>query len=217
MKRIFAIFVAGFIVLLPLVVTLALLVWIGGFINQFLGPHSLFGRMLISIGLGVTASSPFAYLLGVLVLFGMIFLMGLLVETQLRPKLVGFIDGLMARIPLVGTVYDTTKRFVSLVDTKDSDGIKSMAPVWCFFGGEGGAAVLCLLPTPTPIVIGGAPYHVVLAPSAPVPIGGCLIYVPAAWVKPAEVGVDELMSIYVTMGVSSPPRVDLKPLTPVDS
>ena len=100
------------------------------------------------------------------------------------------------------------------MDKKGGDGIKSMSPVWCFFGGEGGAAVLGLLPTPDPIMINGEPYYVVLAPSAPVPIGGCLVYVPAAWVKPADVGVEGLMSIYVTMGVSSPATVRLTPMMP---
>jgi len=214
MKRIFAIFVTGLLVVLPFLLTIALLVWIGGFINQFLGPGSLIGRILISIGLGVTASSPIAYLLGVLVVIGFILAIGAAVESQVRFRLAHFIDNLMARIPLVGTVYDTTKRFVAIMDKKGGDDIKSMSPVWCFFGGEGGAAVLGLLPTPNPIIIGGEPYHVVLAPSAPIPVGGCLIYVPAAWVKPADVGVEGLMSIYVTMGVSSPASVKLTPLPP---
>ena len=214
MKRIFAIFVTGLLVVLPFLLTIALLVWIGGFINQFLGPGSLVGQILISIGLGITASSPVAYLFGVLVVVGFILAIGAAVELQIRFRLAGFIDNLMARIPLVGTVYDTTKRFVAIMDKKSGDDIKSMSPVWCFFGGEGGAAVLGLLPTPNPIMIGGEPYHVVLAPSAPIPVGGCLIYVPAAWVKPADVGVEGLMSIYVTMGVSSPASVKLTPLTP---
>ena len=214
MKRIFAIFVTGLLVVLPFALTVALLVWLGGFVNQFLGPGSLIGHILISIGLGVTASSTLAYMFGILVVIGFLFAIGAAVESRVRFRLSGFVDNIMARIPLVGTVYDTTKRFVAIMDKKGDDGIKSMSPVWCFFGGEGGAAVLCLLPTPTPVMIGGAPYHVVLAPSAPVPIGGCLIYVPAAWVKPADVGVDGLMSIYVTMGVSSPASVKLTPLTP---
>src|SRR6266851_6662759 len=61
---------------------------------------------------------------------------------------------------------------------------------------------------PKPILIGGEPYHVILVPSAPVPVGGALIYVPAAWVKPANVGVETLMSIYVSMGVTSPQVVE---------
>ena len=60
----------------------------------------------------------------------------------------------MQRIPLVGNLYDVTKRVVAIVDRKNQDGLKSMSPVWCFFGGEGGAAVLGVLPMPKPITIG---------------------------------------------------------------
>ena len=41
-------------------------------------------------------------------------------------------------------------------------------------------------------------------PSAPVPFGGALVYVPAAWIEPAEGGIDELMSVYVSMGITAP-------------
>ena len=53
-----------------------------------------------------------------------------------------------------------------------------MRPVWCFFGGEGGAAVLGLMPSPEPVMIGEHSYLGLLVPSAPVPFGGALIYVP---------------------------------------
>jgi len=77
-----------------------------------------------------------------------------------------------------------------------------MQPVWCFFGGEGGAAVLGLMPSPEPVVIGKHSYLGLLVPSAPVPFGGALIYVPSEWVKPAEGGVERLMNVYVSMGVT---------------
>ena len=65
------------------------------------------------------------------------------------------LDALMMRIPLISNVYDLSKRFVSLVDRRgDQDSLKSMRPVWCFFGGEGGSAVLGLMPSPAPILIG---------------------------------------------------------------
>ena len=117
----------------------------------------------------------------------------------------------MQRIPFVGNLYDVTRRFVAIMEQRDQEGLKSMSPVWCSFGGEGGATVLGLLPMPKPIVIGGQNYHVVLVPSAPVPVGGALIYVPVAWVKPANIGVEALMSIYVSMGVASPQTVDGNP------
>jgi uncharacterized membrane protein len=79
-----------------------------------------------------------------------------------------------------------------------------MRPVWCFFGGEGGAAVLALLPTPERILLEGRPYHVVLVPTAPVPFGGGLFFVPIEWIKAAPFGVEGLTSIYVSMGISAP-------------
>ena len=56
-------------------------------------------------------------------------------------------------------------------------------------------------------MIGEQQYHVVLVPSAPVPVGGCLVYVPVEWVRPADFGVEALMSIYVSMGVTTPQTV----------
>ena len=54
-----------------------------------------------------------------------------------------------------------------------------------------------------------------LIPSAPVPFGGALVYVPAEWVKPAQGGVERMMNVYVSMGVtppvSRPALVDVSP------
>jgi uncharacterized membrane protein len=200
--------IAGFLVLLPLVLTIAVIVWVGSFIYAYLGPDSAVGRILISIGFNFSDSPAAAYALGAVVVVGLIYLLGLGVESRLEDRVRFLIDSLMQRIPFVGNLYDVTKRFVAIMDRKEQDGLKSMSPVWCFFGGEGGAAVLGLLPMPKPIMIGGERYHVILVPSAPVPVGGALIYVPAAWVKPANVGVETLMSIYVSMGVTSPQVVE---------
>jgi uncharacterized membrane protein len=134
--------------------------------------------------------------------------LGLLVEAGLRSWISSSFDWLMMRIPLVSNVYDLSKRFVAIMDRGgDGDSLKSMSPVWCFFGGEGNAAVLALMPSHEPVAIGEHAYVPVLVPSAPVPFGGALIYVPADWIKPAEGGVERLMNVYVSMGVTPP--VDL--------
>jgi uncharacterized membrane protein len=85
-----------------------------------------------------------------------------------------------------------------------------MSPVWCFFGGKG-AAVLALAPSAQPIEIDGQSYLAVLVPTAPVPFGGALIYVPAPWVRPANIGVDKLTAIYVSMGITPPPAPGSRP------
>ena len=203
----FRTFLAGFLVLLPLVVTIAVIVWVGTFIYGYVGPESAIGRILISIGFGLSDSPFAAYALGAVIVVGLIYLLGLGVESRLESRVRLLIDSLMQRIPFVGNLYDVTKRFVAIMDRREQEGLKSMSPVWCFFGGDGGAGVLGLLPMPKPIFIGGESYHVVLVPSAPIPVGGALVYVPTAWVKPANIGVETLMSIYVSMGVTSPPVI----------
>ena len=212
----FRTFISGFLVLLPLAVTIIVIVWVGTFIYAYVGPESALGRILISIGFGLSDSPFAAYALGAVIVISLIYLLGLGVEFRLESRVRDLLDSLMQRIPFVGNLYDVTKRFVAVMDRKDQDGLKSMSPVWCFFGGEGGAGVLGLLPMPKPIMIGGESYHVVLVPSAPIPVGGALIYVPAAWVKPANIGVETLMSIYVSMGVASPQVVasEAKPAQP---
>jgi len=208
----FRTFIAGFLVLLPLAVTVTVIVWVGTFIYAYLGPDSAIGRILISIGFNFSNSPIAAYALGAVVVVGLVYLFGLAVESRLESRVRRLIDSLMQRIPFVGNLYDVTKRFVAIMDRKNQDGLKSMSPVWCFFGGEGGAAVLGLLPMPKPIMIGDRQYHVVLVPSAPVPDGGCLVYVPVEWVTPADFGVEALMSIYVSMGVTTPQTVDKVPI-----
>ena len=104
-------------------------------------------------------------------------------------------------------MYGLADRFVGLLDQKPDADIGAMSPVWCFMGGGEGAAVLALLPSPDPIQIGGRRYYGVLIPTAPVPIGGALLYVPADWVRPADISIERLTTIYVSMGITPPPSL----------
>ena len=60
------------------------------------------------------------------------------------------------------------------------------------------------MPSLEPVTIGDHRYLGLLVPSAPVPFGGALIYLPVDWVKPAEGGVERLLNVYVSMGVTPP-------------
>ncbi len=206
MARIARIFLAGLLVLLPILVTVIVTAWVAQLLKAYAGPGSLIGRLITLLGLNLVSSDTGAYFLGFLVILGCIFLLGLFVETRLWPLVQTGLDSLISRIPLVSNVYELSKRFVAIVDRSgNKDDLQSMRPVWCFFGGEGGAAVLGLMPSPDPVQIGEHSYVGLLVPSAPVPFGGALIYVPSGWVKPADGGVERLMNVYVSMGVT-PPR-----------
>jgi len=197
------IFLTGLLAALPLAATILIFVWGAQLLYGWVGPPSLVGGLLVSIGLGVTGSEVAGYLIGVLIVLLLIFALGLLVRTRLRGFVAQAVNATMHRIPLVRSVYDLVSKFVGLIAQRDESGVRSMSPVWLHFGGVGGAAVLGLLSTPEPVLLEGRPYLAVLVPTAPVPIGGGLLYVPKDWVTVADVGVEGLTSIYVSMGVTS--------------
>lgn len=196
-------FLAGLLAALPLAATVLILVWVVRLLMQWLGPDSLIGRFLIAIGIGTTGSEVVGYLIGIGVMLAGIFALGVVVRSRMRRVLALAVNNVLQRIPVVRTIYDLAKKFVDLLAQKDAAGTKSMSPVWLHFGGPGGAAVLGLLSTTAPVMVGGEPYLAVLVPTAPVPVGGGLLYVPEAWVTPAEIGIDGLTSIYVSMGITS--------------
>lgn len=196
----------GFLVLLPLVVTLAVVAWLGGLVYRLLGPGTAVGRLSAALGYPFSANPGLAYLFGTLVLVGVIYLLGLVAQSRLKRPFSVLIDRTLRRIPLVGDVYGLAGRFVGLLHQKQEADIGAMRPVWCFFGG-GGVAVLALAPNAEPIEIEGRDYFAVLIPTAPVPLGGALLYVPSDWVRPARIGVDKLTATYVSMGIA-PPAAD---------
>jgi uncharacterized membrane protein len=195
---------AGLLALLPLALTATVLVWAFTLLNRFVGPGSLVGRLFAAIGDPFSDHPGLAYLFGTLVLIAAIYALGLVVQLGLKGPLQRLGDVTLRRIPLVGSLYNVADRFVGLLDQKEEADIRAMSPVWCFFGGKG-VAVLALAPSAQPIGIDGESYLAVLVPTAPVPFGGALIYVPAAWVRPADIGVDKLTAIYVSMGITPPP------------
>jgi uncharacterized membrane protein len=195
-------FVTGLLAALPLAATVLVFWWALALLAQWVGPASALGQGLRRIGLGV-GSELVGYLIGLGVVVLLIMALGLLVERGLERGVTRMIDAVLSRIPLVRTVWDLAQRFVGLLQQRDEQGAKSMSPVWCHFGGPGGASALGLLSSPQAVMVGGQPCLAVLIPTAPVPVGGGLLYVPEHWVTPAAVGMEAVTSIYVSMGVTS--------------
>ena len=205
-------FLAGLFALLPLLATVALLVWFWSVMADWFGPDSMVGSVLVWLGLGLAGSKAAGYAIGLIMAIVLIYLIGLLVETELQRGITEVFDTIMQRIPVVRTIYDIAQKLVGLMGNSRNqrEGLATMSPVWLHFGGlpEAGQAanttlLLGLLSTPQPVMLAGQPHYAVLVPTAPVPVGGGLMYVPSHWVVPAELSVEALTSIYVSMGVTS--------------
>lgn len=203
-KRITGMFLAGVFILLPLVVTVGSVIWGVDFLVGFLGPDTTVGKALSQLGLSVKPNSHVPYLVGWLIVLAVIFLLGAAMEVGARRILVRISDAFFSRIPLLGSLYGTTKQMVDLFNTGDNDAIRGMSPVFCFFGGGGECGLLAFLVSPERVQVQGREYQMVIIPTAPVPFGGALLFVPADNIVPADMSVDAMMSIYLSMGISAP-------------
>jgi len=209
-RRLLRTFIAGLLAALPLAATVAIFGWLLSVLLRWLGPSSAVGGVLMQVGLGVTGSEVVGYLLGLAVVVLLIFGLGLLVNTSLQRGAARVLQTVLERIPLVGGVYAMVQKVVGMLGRRDEAGVQSMRAVWCHFGGptagpddKGTVAVLALLSTPQAVLINGRAHLGLIVPTAPVPVGGGLLFVPEEWVTPADVGVEALTSIYISLGITA--------------
>jgi uncharacterized membrane protein len=202
------VFVTGLLAALPLAATVLVFAWAASLLFKWLGPDSAVGSVLVALGLGVTGSEVVGYLIGVGLVLLAVLALGALVETGLQRGLSRVLNGVVRRIPVVRQVYDVAHKLVGLLGQRGEEGTRAMRPVWCHFGqgqdsDRAGAVVLGLQSSNDVVLVGGRRCLVVLVPTAPVPVGGGLLFVPEAWVEPAELSVEAVTSLYLSMGVTA--------------
>lgn len=207
-KHLLRLFITGALAALPLAATLAIFAWAASLLFRWLGPDSLVGSALVALGLGVTGSEVVGYLIGVGLVLLAVLMLGLLVEAGLQRGMARLVNGVVRRIPLVSQVYDMANKLVGLMRQRDPGAGRGMRAVWCHFGGRNGndtagAAVLGLQTCSDVLLVDGRRCLVVLVPTAPVPVGGGLLFVPEDWVQAAELSVEAVTSLYVSMGVTA--------------
>lgn len=202
-RRAIRCFVAGVLAILPVVITIAIVAWVADFVRRLMGPSTMIGAVLRQLGLEFASNDTLAYCLGVAIVLAAIFGIGVAVESGARGLVQRLSDAVLQRIPLVGSVYGTSKQVVGMLDRKDDVALMGMKPVFCSFGREAGVGFLALLVSPECYRLGGRDYRVVIVPTSPVPIGGGLLFVPREAVQHMDLSVEGLMSIYVSMGITA--------------
>ncbi len=204
-QRLLRYFLAGAFAVLPVVVTIAVVIWVADFLQRFLGPDTPIGRLVGNLGWRFSQEDKtLAYLIGWAVVLGLVFLLGVAVETGAKRLVQAITDAVLNRVPVVGSIYNTSKQLVSMLDRQDQADLQGMSVVYCVFGGERGLAFLALLVSPQIYIVDGRECQIVIVPTAPVPFGGGLLLVPTECIRAADMSVDGLMSIYVSMGVTAP-------------
>ena len=188
---------AGLLVLVPLAVTVWLLNWIIGTLDQTLQilpgdwhPDKLLGFHIPGFG--------------VLLALAIVLSIGAVASNFLGKKLVSWWDALLSRIPIVRSIYSSVKQVSDTLFSENGNAFRKAllvqwprAGVWTigFQTGMPGGDVINHLQ---------GEYLSVYVPTTPNPTGGYFVMLPKADCIELKMSVDEALTYVISMGVVVP-------------
>ena len=191
-------FITGLLIWVPLVITAWVLSIVVSTLDQSLRllpqavhPQNLFGFAIPGAGAVITLM--------------MVFLTGLLAANFIGQKLVGWWERLLARIPVVNSVYNSVKQVSDTLFSPNGNAFRQALLVqyprqgsWtiAFLTGKPGGDILNHL---------DEEYVSVYVPTTPNPTSGFFLMMPAKDVIELEMTVDEALKYIISMGVVAPP------------
>jgi uncharacterized membrane protein len=185
-------FVAGFFVMVPVVISIAALVWIVGVVDGITGPISsrLFGRQVPGLGILTTA----VVLLAV----------GAAASNMIGKRLLQRGEGILLRVPVFRTIYAPVKQIVLAFSPDNEAGFKRVVLVH----EVGRRFVLGFLTKEFTVDRGhGAEAFIaVYVPTNHLYLGDVVVY-PREQVTFPDLSVEEGLRIFLTGGMSLPPRI----------
>ncbi len=192
-------FISGLLVWLPIVVTVV--------VFKFL--VDLLSKSLLLLPPEIQPDVVFGFHfpgIGVLLTLVVILATGILAANILGRKLVAFGDAIMARIPLVRTIYTGVKQVTQTLFTPGGQSFRKVLlveypieGVWtiAFQTGEVSKDIEGVLDGDEPMVS----YFV---PTTPNPTSGFLLMAPRSKVKDLNISVDQALKLVISLGVVQP-------------
>ena len=177
--------IAGLLAILPIGVTLFVLKFFFELLDPILGPIFDMGNVRIFPGLGV------------IVLLILLYLVGIITTKILSARIVNLGHKLIERIPVISSIYSTTRSGVEILS--GTQGFESRGVVLVDFPRPAMKAIGLI--TAELGVLNGEPMVAVYIPTTPVPSSGFLIVVALSDVTPTDISVDDAMKIIVSGGI----------------
>lgn len=194
-------FIAGLLVWLPLAVTVwvirFLVTTMDGVLPEWMIPDVIERQHIPGVGL-----------VAVLLL---VFATGVLVANFIGERLVKWWEMLLARIPIVRTVYSSVKQVSDTILSPNGQAFRKAVLVQ--YPRQGSWTIAFLTGAPGPGVIEHLPgEHVsVYVPTTPNPTSGFFLLLPRSEVVELEMSVDAALKYIVSMGVVAPGAAGRKP------
>lgn len=202
--------VAGLLVWLPIFVTVFVIKFLMGLMDETLlllppswRPDAVFGFHIPGLGM--------------LLAFAVLLITGLAVTNLVGRKLVGWWEELMQRIPVVRSIYSGAKTFTETVFSGTGQAFKRVLlvqyprqGVWTL-GFQSGEEIA------EAAYRSGQRLVCVFVPTTPNPTSGFIVLVPRDEVIPLDMTIDDAMRLVFTLGVVSPqwPNARSKPAVQV--
>ncbi len=197
-------FLTGLFAILPLVLTVAIVVWVVGFIQGIVGPGTFIGSQIERLG-GASpdgAATTFVeYLFGWVIVLAGIWAFGVLLRTTLKSRIEGTFNAIIERIPIINSVYSTANQLVGMVRKSDNSELSGMSAVYCTFGRPEGTGLLALMTSPDVYRFSGRNCHLVYLPTSPVPMTGGILFVPVEDCHRIDMTAEEVMRVYFSLGI----------------
>lgn len=190
-RTISGVFLRGMVVVLPIALTIAVLAWLAMASEEYLGEiiRALLPDLPYWPGLGIA--------LGV----GIIFAAGIVVNARLARWLLGHADSLLARIPVVKSIYLSIRDIAAFMSGDSRQGFSQVVAVRIqemrLIG-----FVTTENPTGLPGKTDGEKIIGVYLPMS-YGIGGYTVYLPKALVEPLDMSLEDAMRITLSGGVST--------------
>lgn len=194
---------SGLVVLIPLVVTIAVIRFVFNFTSGILLPF--LDPALATWPAAARAALSLAILLVV------IYVLGEIAAQAVGRRLLALGEAIVLKVPFVKVVYSASKQVVGTFQGSKSQAFKSV--------------VFVEFPHPGTRSIGfvtsrmqredGSDWHLVFVPTTPNPTTGFLQFVPVDRVVPANMSVEDGVKLVMSLGVLTPDQWNTAPAAPV--
>lgn len=188
-------FLTGLVTVLPIVVTIYLLSWLGRLAEAFLGQMI---RVLLPDDLYVPG-------MGVVVGMGLILLIGILMHAWIVRRTFEWSERVLYRIPVIRSVYGATRDFLQFLVHSRDPGFHEVVMVDI---GDAGMQVIGFVTRPdtSGLPEGAARYEDAVPVYLPLSyqIGGYTVLLPRSRLHPIDMSMRAAMTFVLTGGVTAP-------------
>ncbi len=188
---------AGLLVLVPLAITVWVLNWVIGTLDQTLQILPQNWQPDVLLGIHIPG-------FGVLLALAIVLLIGAVASNFLGRKLVGWWDALLGRIPIVRSIYSSVKQVSDTLFSENGNAFRQALLVQ--WPREGVWTIAFQTGTPGGDVVNhlGNDYLSVYVPTTPNPTGGYFVMLKKTDCIELNMSVDEALTYVISMGVVVP-------------